>query len=325
MVQWVKFLWATTIMVALVQEGQGAPFDSPVQYHIQTDQGPERFFRFQTETGQYRKEQRHRDGSVTGTYGWVDPNGVLRLFDYISDEGGYRIDQERKYKVGKPINNVVRIPTLGNDDIELGFEVIPLDDDELNRVEVNEVKKRKAEPEPQVPFPVHPVQPLPNFPASTTPLVSRIASQAPFFSGPPLLHHPIVPILQPKVVFIQEPEEPEPEPFVIGSAGTSLPDVPEPTRKFVIGAAANGAEVRKPLPRKSPAVGAAAVSRQPAPVASSRSTTVIGAAANGEGRGISSRPPPASNNNNRGQHSGIVIGLRHNNRRKRLVMPFHGF
>ena len=106
----------------------------------------------------------------------------------------------------------MRIPTLGNDDIELGFEVIPLDDDELNRVEVNEVKKRKAEPEPQVPFPVHPVQPVPNFPASTTPLVSRIANQAPLFSGPPLLHHPIVPILQPKVVFIQEPEEPEPEP-----------------------------------------------------------------------------------------------------------------
>ena len=85
-------------MVALAQS-QGAPFDSPVQYHIQTDQGPERFFRFQTTTGQYRKEQRHLDGSVTGTYGWVDPNGVLRLFDYISDDGGYRIDQKRLYKV----------------------------------------------------------------------------------------------------------------------------------------------------------------------------------------------------------------------------------
>ena len=115
----------------------------------------------------------------------------------------------------------MRIPTLGNDDIELGFEVIPLDDNELNRVEVNEVKKRKAEPEPQVPFPVHPaVQPVPNFPASTTPLVSRIANpvfrqaQPPFLSGPPLLHHPVVPILPPKVVYIQEPEEPEPEPAV---------------------------------------------------------------------------------------------------------------
>ena len=44
-------------MVALVH-GQGTPYDSPVQYHIQTDEGPERFFRFQTETGQYREEKR---------------------------------------------------------------------------------------------------------------------------------------------------------------------------------------------------------------------------------------------------------------------------
>ena len=81
-------------LVALTYS-QGAP----VQYHIQTDLGPERFFRFQTATGQYRKEQRHLDGSVTGTYGWVDPNGVLRLFDYISDAGGYRIAQKRLFKV----------------------------------------------------------------------------------------------------------------------------------------------------------------------------------------------------------------------------------
>ena len=80
-------------------KGQGAPFSSPGQYHIQTDQGPNRFFRFQTATGQYREEQRHLDGSVTGTYGWVDPNGVLRLFDYISDSGGYRIEQQRLFKV----------------------------------------------------------------------------------------------------------------------------------------------------------------------------------------------------------------------------------
>ena len=89
------------------------------QYHIQVDQGPERFFRlffekrfvfktsekrfsssrFQTLSGQYRKETRLEDGSVVGSYGWVDPNGVLRLYDYISDAGGYRIEQERLYKV----------------------------------------------------------------------------------------------------------------------------------------------------------------------------------------------------------------------------------
>lgn len=79
--------------------GVPEPLASPAQYHIQTDQGPERFFRYQTLSGQYRKEERHRDGSVTGTYGWIDPNGVLRLFDYISDAGGYRIEQERLYQV----------------------------------------------------------------------------------------------------------------------------------------------------------------------------------------------------------------------------------
>ena len=36
------------------------------------------YSRFQTHTGQYRKESVRPDGSVEGTYGWVDPNGVLR-------------------------------------------------------------------------------------------------------------------------------------------------------------------------------------------------------------------------------------------------------
>ena len=67
------------------------PFVDPSrQYLIQTDQGPERLFRYQTLTGQFRKEKRLEDGSVTGSYGWVDPNGVLRLYDYVSDNLGYR-------------------------------------------------------------------------------------------------------------------------------------------------------------------------------------------------------------------------------------------
>merc|ERR1711936_878443 len=139
----------TSLMLVALAQGQGAPLGpaplGPAQYHIQTDQGPTRFFRFQTLTGQYRKEQRHLDGSVTGTYGWVDPNGVLRLFDYISDDGGYRIDQKRLYKVGKPVNGVVKIPTLGEEDIELGFEVLPLDGGDLNVVEVNNEVKRSAQ------------------------------------------------------------------------------------------------------------------------------------------------------------------------------------
>jgi len=334
MVQWFKFLWATASMVALVH-GQGTPYDSPVQYHIQTDEGPERFFRFQTETGQYREEQRHLDGSVTGTYGWVDPNGILRLFDYISDKDGYRIDQQREFKVGKPINNVVRIPTLGGKDIELGFEVLPLDGANSNVVEpinnhiTNEIRKPRA-PEPEAD---------PQFPASTIPLGSRLASplsfgnpifgqgQAPFYhGGAPFLHHPVVPYFPPppapRIVIVEEQAPPEPEPFVIGSAGTSLPDLPKPTRKFVIGAAANGDEVRRPLPSRKSTVGAAAVERQQ--VVSSRQTTVIGAAANsGSGRNLSpSRPAPKAAPKR--EFSGIVIGLRHD-RRKRLIMPFDDF
>lgn len=37
------------------------------QYHIQTDEGPERFFRYQTDSGQFRNEKRLKDGTVIGT------------------------------------------------------------------------------------------------------------------------------------------------------------------------------------------------------------------------------------------------------------------
>lgn len=70
------------------------------QYHIQTDEGDERYFRYQTLTGQYRKEKRLQDGSVVGTYGWVDADGWLRLKDYIADEQGYRIVRSKKLYVG---------------------------------------------------------------------------------------------------------------------------------------------------------------------------------------------------------------------------------
>ncbi|CAL4081029.1 unnamed protein product [Meganyctiphanes norvegica] len=75
--------------------------DNNVQYHIQTDKGPDRYFRFQTYNGQYRKEKRREDGTVIGTYGWVDPTGLLRLFDYIADKQGYRI--VRQQTIQKPI------------------------------------------------------------------------------------------------------------------------------------------------------------------------------------------------------------------------------
>jgi len=99
--------------------------DFAAQYHIQTDLGEGRFFRFQTHTGQYRKETLNSDGSQEGTYGWVDPNGVLRLFDYVADNQGYRIVKESLFKVGT-VSPGATISTRGGD-IELGFEVYPLD------------------------------------------------------------------------------------------------------------------------------------------------------------------------------------------------------
>ncbi|XP_021941265.1 uncharacterized protein LOC110840497 isoform X1 [Zootermopsis nevadensis] len=71
------------------------------QYHIQTDEGPERYFRYQTISGQYRKEKRLQDGTVVGTYGWVDPNGFLRLRDYVADNAGYRVVRTKMMFVGK--------------------------------------------------------------------------------------------------------------------------------------------------------------------------------------------------------------------------------
>ncbi len=85
------------------------PLEPALQYHVQTDQGDERFFRFQTESGQYRNEKRHPDGSVTGSYGWVDPTGVLRLFDYVSDAAGYRIVKQQLIKVQLPAHIQVRV------------------------------------------------------------------------------------------------------------------------------------------------------------------------------------------------------------------------
>lgn len=78
------------------------------QYHIQTDEGPERYFKYQTVSGQYRKEKRLQDGTVVGSYGWVDANGILRLKDYIADDKGYRIVRTKLVNVGNaPIDDAV--------------------------------------------------------------------------------------------------------------------------------------------------------------------------------------------------------------------------
>ncbi|KAK9502258.1 hypothetical protein O3M35_011060 [Rhynocoris fuscipes] len=94
------------------------------QYHIQTDEGPERYFKYQTISGQYRKEKRLQDGTVVGTYGWVDANGFLRLRDYIADDKGYRILNTKMVQVGveTPVGDAVsvskNVPSQGGVGIE---------------------------------------------------------------------------------------------------------------------------------------------------------------------------------------------------------------
>ncbi|XP_045621937.2 uncharacterized protein [Procambarus clarkii] len=99
-------LHTTTMRVLLlavvgVVSGVAGYSKTPKQYHIQTDTGPDRYFRYQTYNGQYRKEKRLDDGTVIGTYGWVDATGLLRLYDYIADTKGYRIVRQKTMKVPK--------------------------------------------------------------------------------------------------------------------------------------------------------------------------------------------------------------------------------
>ncbi|XP_048520779.1 uncharacterized protein LOC109533299 [Dendroctonus ponderosae] len=81
------------------------------QYHIQTDEGPERYFRYQTLSGQFRKEKRLEDGTVIGTYAWIDDDGILRQRDYIADHAGYRITKSKNLYVGRniPVGEAVKL------------------------------------------------------------------------------------------------------------------------------------------------------------------------------------------------------------------------
>ncbi|XP_017127737.1 helicase SRCAP [Drosophila elegans] len=87
-------------LVALAAVVSGSQTPSANQYHIQTDEGPERYFRFQTDSGQFRKEKRLQDGTVIGTEAWIDAAGYLRQKDYIADKEGYRILKSKTIYVG---------------------------------------------------------------------------------------------------------------------------------------------------------------------------------------------------------------------------------
>lgn len=98
------FLFQVTLALCFFSSSNGWETPSPHQYHIQTDEGPQRYFRYQTDSGQYRKEKRLEDGTIIGTYAWIDADGILRQRDYIADNAGYRILKTKNIFVGRNVN-----------------------------------------------------------------------------------------------------------------------------------------------------------------------------------------------------------------------------
>merc|ERR1712241_1021596 len=243
------------------------------QYHIQTDQGADRFFRFQTASGQYRKEVRHEDGSQEGTYGWVDPNGVLRLFDYVADNQGYRIVQESLFNVG-PTNPDFSLKTRGGDQ-NLGFEVYPLDG--------GAGPGGRLGPDPSLP----PAQ-LHLVDGGDLHLTGGYRTNA-LVSSIPHEVHPNPLGKQIGATFFHElPVPPPPAPrLVIGSEAVAVP-APEERDSFVVGHTGEPAKPRAAAaPERSriviglshndaPAPRASRPRALPAPAASRRNTIVIG-------------------------------------------------
>lgn len=39
---------------------------------------------------QYRSEQRFANGTVTGSYGYLEPDGNIHMVHYVADKNGYR-------------------------------------------------------------------------------------------------------------------------------------------------------------------------------------------------------------------------------------------
>ncbi|CAG5040071.1 unnamed protein product [Parnassius apollo] len=115
-------LWTCSALAAL--DGYSPQQDTD-QFHIQTDEDDERYFLYQTHSGQYRKERRLKDGSVVGTSGWVGADGFLRLQDYIADGQGYRIYKSKTVYVGlnRPIGESIKIAKSAPADS--GFGVTP--------------------------------------------------------------------------------------------------------------------------------------------------------------------------------------------------------
>jgi len=210
----------STVAVSALLSSCVSAQDFAAQYHIQTDLGADRFFRFQTHTGQYRKEILRPDGSQEGTYGWVDPNGVLRLFDYIADNFGYRIVKESLFKVGAASPGAV-VSTRGGE-LELGFEVYPLDGAPAGNLPAARLHLTEGS-----------VGATPGY------TVASLTSTSHHLNPNPITKH------EGATFFSGEPLPPPPRKIVVGAESAALPPVPAVRDNIVVG---HTGDTRAPQP-----------------------------------------------------------------------------
>merc|ERR1711982_234070 len=275
--------WALTLVVEVVYSQAPDP-NFAAEYLIQTDLGDDRFFRFQTHSGQYRKEVLRPDGSQEGTYGWVDPNGVLRLYDYIADNQGYRIVKESLFKVGQASPGAT-LATRGGD-LQLGFEVCPLDGSPANVGRLG----GGGLPATRLHLTEGSLQSTQGY------TVSSLTSTSHHLNPNPISKH------EGATFFSGEPAPPAPRGIVVGAESAALPPVPAVRDNIVVGH--TGDTRAEPESRAAPV----------------RSGIVIGLSNHGGAtvtRKIS--PPPATSRSAPARNS-IVIGS--TRRRRSLVWKF---
>ncbi|KAJ9588162.1 hypothetical protein L9F63_018466, partial [Diploptera punctata] len=58
---------------------------------------------------QFREEERHPNGTVTGSYGVVEPDGNVKVVHYIADERGYRVTIENSRKQRTEITPDIKV------------------------------------------------------------------------------------------------------------------------------------------------------------------------------------------------------------------------
>ncbi|KAJ8941009.1 hypothetical protein NQ318_006438 [Aromia moschata] len=61
----------------------------------------------ETNNIQYRDEERHSNGTVTGSYGYLRPDGNVQIVHYVADDKGYRVKIETnpRGQLKKPLDN----------------------------------------------------------------------------------------------------------------------------------------------------------------------------------------------------------------------------